>query len=109
MWAGRRAAEVEECQLHEALLNVAFADAAGFRLLCPYDTATLSAAVLHAASQSHPMLVDHGERVASRRYRCEGLLGPFGAPLAAPAGRVEVLAFERDTLGDARELAAAAA
>ncbi len=34
IWAGRSADELVECQRHEALLNLAFADAEGFRLLC---------------------------------------------------------------------------
>ncbi len=37
IWAGRSATELVECQLHESLLNVAFAGVRGFRLLCPYD------------------------------------------------------------------------
>ena len=44
IWAGRGATELVECQLHEALLNVAFADRADFRLLCPYDTLARPAA-----------------------------------------------------------------
>ncbi|MFI6830394.1 anti-sigma factor RsbA family regulatory protein [Kribbella sp. NPDC050241] len=38
-YAGRTAAEYEEALLHEALLSVAFVDAVGFRLRCPYDAA----------------------------------------------------------------------
>ena len=38
IWAGRGGAELVECQLHEALLNLAFDGADEFRLLCPYDT-----------------------------------------------------------------------
>src|SRR6187200_2433092 len=41
VWAGRDGEELVECQLHEALLNVAFADARAFRLLCPYDARSL--------------------------------------------------------------------
>ena len=37
IWASRSAAELVECQRHESLLNVAFAETAGFALLCPYD------------------------------------------------------------------------
>ncbi len=38
VWAGRSQAELDECYLHESLLNVAFADRPSFQLLCPYDT-----------------------------------------------------------------------
>src|SRR5215470_6215928 len=36
-WPGRRAVELDECRLHEALLNVAFDDGPAWNLLCPYD------------------------------------------------------------------------
>ena len=38
IWADRSPTELVECQCHEALLNVAFADASDFHLICPYDT-----------------------------------------------------------------------
>src|SRR4051812_35767375 len=41
IWAGRRAEEVLECQLHEALLNVAVDPELPFWLLCPYDVERL--------------------------------------------------------------------
>ena len=34
----RSADELVECQRHESLLNLAFADADAFWLVCPYDT-----------------------------------------------------------------------
>src|ERR1700730_11351148 len=36
IWAGRDEAELSECQRHESLLNIAFDDGQGWRLLCPY-------------------------------------------------------------------------
>ncbi len=36
-YAGRNAAEYDEAVLHEALLDIAFADDTRFRLLCPYE------------------------------------------------------------------------
>ena len=56
IWAGRTAAELVECRHHEALLNLAFADAPDFHLLCPYDTATLAPAVIDAAHSTHPTI-----------------------------------------------------
>jgi hypothetical protein len=41
IWAGRSDSELSECQLHESLINIAFATADEFRLICPYDTAAL--------------------------------------------------------------------
>jgi anti-sigma regulatory factor (Ser/Thr protein kinase) len=50
------AAQLVECQIHEALLNVAFDDAPLW-LLCPYDTGSLDPGVLTEARRSHPFLV----------------------------------------------------
>jgi anti-sigma regulatory factor (Ser/Thr protein kinase) len=105
IWAGRTAAELVECELHESLLNLVFADAADFRMLCPYDAAALAPAVLHEATCSHPAVVWGGVRHPSRHYRTDDLLARFQTQLPAPAGGVDVLAFDRYTSRDARELA----
>src|SRR5215207_1078091 len=54
IWPGRTPDELVECQCHEALLNHAFADAEGFHLLCPYDSAHLDRDVIEEAERSHP-------------------------------------------------------
>src|SRR3954468_14904845 len=54
IWPERSAAELAECRRHEALLNVAFSEDAGFRLLCPYDVGRLDADVVHGARCNHP-------------------------------------------------------
>ena len=56
IWPGRGRAEVVECQLHEALLNIAFADDEGFRLMCPYDASRLEPPVVREALRSHPLV-----------------------------------------------------
>src|SRR5688572_5001209 len=43
IWADRNPDELVECQLHESLLNMAFAAADSFQLICPYDTSALPA------------------------------------------------------------------
>ena len=43
-----------ECQLHEALLNVAVEPQIPFWLLCPYDAERLDDSVLAEAYRSHP-------------------------------------------------------
>jgi anti-sigma regulatory factor (Ser/Thr protein kinase) len=58
VWAARSAPELAEAQLHEALLNTAFAGRSGFWLRCPYDVTTLSPEVVAAAERSHPPTVD---------------------------------------------------
>ena len=109
VWAGRGAAEVVECQLHEALLNLAFEHDEGFRLMCPYDAGKLDPAVVHEALCSHPQVsCEHGSR-PSDDYRADRLLDPFESPLPPPGGHAEVLAFERDGLSDVRQTVTRAA
>jgi anti-sigma regulatory factor (Ser/Thr protein kinase) len=107
IWAGRRPAELSECQLHESLLNLAFAGVDGFRLLCPYDVEALEDHVLHEACCSHPTVIDVGGGRASPEYRGdELLLAPFEAPLPKPAAAGEILGFEHDGLSEVRALVA---
>jgi anti-sigma regulatory factor (Ser/Thr protein kinase) len=56
IWADRRAAELEEAELHEALLNVAFDDGRAWRLLCPYDVSSLPEPVVAEAIRNHPVV-----------------------------------------------------
>lgn len=99
VWAGRGAAELVECQLHESLLNLAFAGTPSFRLLCPYDAAALAEGALHEARCSHPV-VDARE---SAQYRgSERLLSPFETPLPAPTAPAASSAFDADSLEEVR-------
>jgi anti-sigma regulatory factor (Ser/Thr protein kinase) len=108
IWAGRDAAEMVECQLHESLLNVAFADVEGFRLLCPYDTTALEPGVVHEACSSHPLIADAAGTRPSRQYRGDDdLLVPFDAPLPAPPAVAELVAFDGAVLEPARRAVAA--
>ena len=101
IWAGRDGAELVECQLHEALLNVAFEDTRDFRLLCPYDTSALDDSVLHEARCSHP----HVNAEPSAAYReAERLLAPFESPLPPPPAHARLIGFELDTLAEVRRL-----
>ena len=99
------APELVECQRHEALLNLAFADVGDFDLLCPYDLEALDGKVIAEAERSHPLLVEGGRERASYRYRgLEAIAAPFDAPLpAAPIGASE-FSFDAATLGELREL-----
>jgi anti-sigma regulatory factor (Ser/Thr protein kinase) len=107
IWAGRSAAELVECQLHEALLNVAFADVEGFRLMCPYDVEALDAAVVHEACCSHPALVDGVAVRPSHRYRDGSeLLVPFDLPLPSAPPAAELLGFDRHGLPEVRAIVA---
>ena len=103
IWAERSPAELVECQRHESLLNLAFADRDNFELLCPYDTSALEDAVLEEAHRSHPLIVHDGAQHPSADYRSlDDVAAPFDVPLpAAPAG-AERRAFHLDNLSELR-------
>jgi anti-sigma regulatory factor (Ser/Thr protein kinase) len=99
IWPERSAAEVVECQRHEWLLNLAFADAPSWWLLCPYDAQRLAPEVLAAAHMTHPHIADHGCTYGSDAYRDPRVTGdPFALPLPPPAEEPERLVFTLDEL-----------
>lgn len=56
VWSSRRDVEIEECHLHESLLNVAFDDGPPWRLMCPYDVDSLPAEIVADAMRTHPVV-----------------------------------------------------
>src|SRR4051812_7501131 len=97
IWPGRTAAELSECYRHECLLNVAFADADGFTLLCPYDTSSLEPGVVDRARHSHPLVAERGVSQPSPPYRPSDFETPFADVLPQPSADPPALAFgERD-------------
>ena len=80
IWADRPAEEVLECQLHEALLNVAVDPEIPFWLMCPYDLDRLGDSVVAEAHRSHP---DHHQQ--GRLLRQSQLRGP--SPRRRPVPR----------------------
>ena len=85
IWAGRSPAELVECQRHESLLNLAFAEASDFWLLCPYDTGALAEDVLAEAKHSHPLIWEHDVSYESALYLDPELApGPFDGDLPPP-------------------------
>jgi anti-sigma regulatory factor (Ser/Thr protein kinase) len=60
IWPGRGADEVDECQRHESLLNLAFASRPVWSLLCPYDASGLDDDVLESVSRSHRIVAHDG-------------------------------------------------
>ena len=109
IWAGRGAAELVECQTHEALLNVAFADAAGFRLLCPYDTTALGPDVIEEARRSHPVVSDGDVPWSSASYEQPAVAGGLDKPLSEPPADARELRFDVETLDSVRAAVAAEA
>lgn len=111
IWAGRSSAELIECQRHEALLNVAFADSGSWRLLCPYDVAGLPEDVLTEAERSHPWLsAADGARLESNRCRhLHAMAEPFDVPLPPPPMGATTVPFSLDDIPAVRSLVAAVA
>lgn len=105
IWAGRRAAELVECQIHEAMLNIALPPQAPLWLMCPYDVDALPADVVEEARRSHPVLTGD----ASADAGC-GFGGPThlddlrtrDLPAARAAPPVPVTAFVRGELSRVR-------
>jgi anti-sigma regulatory factor (Ser/Thr protein kinase) len=85
---GRRTAEFAECTLHEMLLNLAFDDGPGWRLLCPYDRAHLPRAVTQGALRTHPVIATSDSRLPSSAYVPAGHVGAFAEPLREPGDAV---------------------
>jgi predicted small metal-binding protein len=106
IWAGRRAAEIVECQFHEALLNVAVPPETPLWLICPYDTESLDDDVIGAARQSHPVVTDRGSDVPSAEYGGDALIrNMFAAPLPEPMTRTLSIGFDgcrHQHIGDVR-------
>jgi anti-sigma regulatory factor (Ser/Thr protein kinase) len=102
VWPGRSDEELAECHRHEALLNVAFAEAPDFWLMCPYDTDTLGPEVVAGACRSHPVLVEQGVERTSREYAGAAAGLPFAEPLDEPEATSPVTGFEALTLHDVR-------
>jgi anti-sigma regulatory factor (Ser/Thr protein kinase) len=87
IWAGRRDVELVECQIHEAMLNVALPPRTPLWLMCPYDARALPDDVLAEARRSHPVVTGDATAHAAAGYAgwghlqdlCTRALGPAGA------------------------------
>jgi anti-sigma regulatory factor (Ser/Thr protein kinase) len=107
IWADRSPDELVECQRHEALLNLAFAGAEDFWLLCPYDVDALDADVIAKAHCSHPAVVGGEETRPSDTYEdLAAVAAPFAEPLSEPPPGADVLPFASGTLAVVRRLVA---
>jgi anti-sigma regulatory factor (Ser/Thr protein kinase) len=92
-WSDRTADELTECAWHETLLNLAFSDAAGFSLLCPYDTFALDPAVIERAHGSHPHMSGASWSDASQFY-LDSVPDYLDEPLSPVPQDVEWVAFD---------------
>jgi anti-sigma regulatory factor (Ser/Thr protein kinase) len=78
VYPGRSAAEIEEGERHERLVDLAFGGLDRLTFLCPYDAANLSDEVLQAAESAH----SHGHDHPAGGEVLGGMLPPPG-PAAA--------------------------
>ena len=103
VWADRTPDELVECQRHEALLNVAFAGGAPWRLLCPYDTTSLAPDVLREAHRSHRFVSEVAGSTESAEYVGDTWAGPDTDPLPEPPGPPPAFAFGAGPLERVRQ------
>ncbi|HKT82931.1 MAG TPA: sensor histidine kinase [Solirubrobacterales bacterium] len=100
VWPGRSGAEIDECERHEALLNVAFPADAPISLLCAYDGSTLPEEVIGGVPSCHQLVLSDdavqsgGDRHAGRDFFAGGL-----PPRPVDATSFE---FDRDGLAEVR-------
>jgi anti-sigma regulatory factor (Ser/Thr protein kinase) len=106
VYPGRSPAELAECQLHEALLNIAFDAATPFWLLCPYDLEALAAEVIGEAEQHHPFLTRGEDQEASSAFQPIDAGRPFDRPAPARPAGIESLPFTAGDLGRVRSYVA---
>jgi anti-sigma regulatory factor (Ser/Thr protein kinase) len=105
----RSGEELAECQVHETLLNVAFANSIPWRLLCPYDASSLTTATISEARRSHPFVAGaDGHHHVSAEYRGTGAASSvLTRPLPpVPTGALDV-PFGPETLPHVRRLVGA--
>lgn len=99
IWVGRRPEEILECQLHEALLNVAFGADTPFWLICPYNGHRLDDQVISEAYRSHHAILDvqtyRGSTSYGGRAHIDAL---FHAQLPALTGEPAAIHFTEHNL-----------
>lgn len=107
IWPGRSAAAVDECERHEALLNVGLASdpsPPALSLLCVYDRTALDDDTLEAASLSHPLTYAAGIAAPNPEWD-DHPPEPFVGGLLAPPLDARQLEFDRETINSLRAAA----
>jgi anti-sigma regulatory factor (Ser/Thr protein kinase) len=106
IWAGRSAAEYPACVQHEALINLAFADADAI-ILCPYDAGRLAPGVLADAERTHPVITIGRQRQPSAGYaEPDEVFAAFNRPLPKPPVPPATLLFDHGELAAVRRFVA---
>jgi anti-sigma regulatory factor (Ser/Thr protein kinase) len=92
IWPGRSQPEICEATRHEALVNLAFAQAQA-TILCPYDASGLAGSVLADARRTHQVPAAAGATAATWR---DNLPADCDLPLEPPPADAEELSYETD-------------
>lgn len=113
VYPGRRKAELVEAQIHERLLDRAFAGSK-YRLMtvCPYDTGQLAPEAIEEMERSHLYILDGGETRRNPRFEPEEghvLDGDLPAPPIpedwfTPFTAIGLAGMRRDLAEQARDL-----
>jgi len=98
VWPGRGAAEIDECERHESLLNVAFSPPPAWSLLCPYDGGALGDEVLEKVAHSHRCSSD-GTVAQGSEYLSRDC---FAGELEGRPSGAEIFEFDRGGLAEVR-------
>lgn len=100
-WGSRSTAEVSELRYHEWLLNLAFAGAPEWWLLCPYDVSAPAAELESALRGCHPLVLADGRTEASPDYHDTPYT--FDELPVSPCGEDRRLHYRDGQLGLVRE------
>jgi anti-sigma regulatory factor (Ser/Thr protein kinase) len=96
-WPGRNADEYPACAEHEALINLALADAPA-HIRCPYDAARLDRSVLVDATRTHPIMASNGDRWTSPGYADpEAVAMLFDSPPPPAPSSADILVISPST------------
>lgn len=105
-WTGRTGAQISEMRYREWLLNLAFAQAPAWSLLCPYDTTGQAPRDVLAMARSHPLLWDGAGFAPGPDY----VDGPYDFdPLPEPVEPVSRLFYTIEELALVRHTVASRA
>lgn len=105
LWAGRRDAEVQECQLHESLLNAAVPMDTPFWLRCPYEVDALPSSFIEESIRTHPWMADdQGAAAANPRFVQDAAQLAFAAALTEPPSSHITRTITPGTLRAVRDL-----
>ena len=100
VWPGRGATEIDECERHESLLNIAFSATTSWSLLCPYDRSALDDGVLENVAHSHRHVIRDGVEEESADYVEEE--HPFEGTLDGYPPGTDPFFFDRLRLAELR-------